>query len=278
MDSQKDTDSEANQKPADPAVPSPIPVAPSKQAGPADKDEELSEERANITVNVPPNRTRPVEWWQLGISAVLAVVGVFAICIYGGQLQVMKGQLSVTRDELVGTQAAVVSVVSLGIDEHNGIVIVGVRNNGHVTSSRFTGRFTIARETLPERKTIGAPIIRTIEPRPLQVGQDGAIQEIYPIPNLGIEGWDSIKKLEQAIVVEWDFNYDNGFEEVVHDHRCMLYLYSDFQVRDGQVVGFLTGNGFIPCESFEAIFKAAANFKKKAETEATTKKAPKKPN
>ena len=37
--------------------------------------------------------TRTIEWLQFGTNALLAVIGVAALCIYGGQLKVMKGQL-----------------------------------------------------------------------------------------------------------------------------------------------------------------------------------------
>jgi hypothetical protein len=39
------------------------------------------------------NRTRTIEWWQFALTALVDVVGIIAICIYYGQLQVMKGQL-----------------------------------------------------------------------------------------------------------------------------------------------------------------------------------------
>jgi hypothetical protein len=191
------------------------------------------------------------------------------------QWKVMEGQLSLTRDQLKGTQAAFVSV-TLGMNEPYSAVIIYVRNNGHVISGRFTGRFTITRETLPERKIVGEPIIKTIGPHPLPVGQDGMIEETYQIPNFGSEGWDSIKRLEQTIFIEWDVSYDDGFEEVIHDHRCMFYLYSNFQVRDGQAVGFAVG--FTPCDSFERMFEDAINSRKNAESKTSTQKAPKKPN
>jgi hypothetical protein len=40
-----------------------------------------------------PTEKRVPDWLQFAVNSVLAVVGVIAICIYFGQLQVMKGQL-----------------------------------------------------------------------------------------------------------------------------------------------------------------------------------------
>jgi hypothetical protein len=39
----------------------------------------------------PP--TRPIEWWQFGLNAVLAGIAVGALCVYRGQLGAMQGQL-----------------------------------------------------------------------------------------------------------------------------------------------------------------------------------------
>jgi len=98
MDSQQDADAGTKQGSSNPPVPPPTSVTASEQASTTKEEKKPSEERINVTINVPPTRTKPVEWWQLGISAGLAVIGVFAICIYGGQLQQMKIATKAAKD------------------------------------------------------------------------------------------------------------------------------------------------------------------------------------
>src|SRR5579859_5541007 len=59
---------------------------------------EPSEKHTNITVNLPPNTTRGIEWLQTIINGGLAVIGVIAICIYGSQLQQMKIATKAAKD------------------------------------------------------------------------------------------------------------------------------------------------------------------------------------
>lgn len=78
-----------NKEPAQPPPPPPIP--PTNEAILPDAEQRPPDSRVQATVNLPSG-TRTIEWLQLGASALLAVVGVVALCIYGGQLDVMKRQ------------------------------------------------------------------------------------------------------------------------------------------------------------------------------------------
>jgi hypothetical protein len=80
---------ESTQPPSPPA-----PVVPANnEAVLPERDKNPRQEQINVTVNTP-SQTRAAEWLQLGINAVLAVVGVIAICIYGGELNVMRQQFT----------------------------------------------------------------------------------------------------------------------------------------------------------------------------------------
>jgi hypothetical protein len=67
----------------------PPPPVPPNQAHLPDHDEEPADDRIQVNVNMPP-RSWAVDWLPIGINAVLAVIGIFAISIYGGQLGEMK--------------------------------------------------------------------------------------------------------------------------------------------------------------------------------------------
>jgi hypothetical protein len=101
MNDQEDGGSTSNQGPAQPPPPPPIPpehqpVLPSAEQNPPD-------DHINVTVNLP-SQTRAMEWLQLGVNALLAVIGILAVYIYGGQLGVMKGQLTAANNQLTEIQ------------------------------------------------------------------------------------------------------------------------------------------------------------------------------
>jgi hypothetical protein len=79
MNDQVDPEPQRDPHPADPL--------------PSDAHEIALDEWRHGVLN-SPRTARLVEWLQLGANVALAVIGVVAICIYGGELNVMKGQLS----------------------------------------------------------------------------------------------------------------------------------------------------------------------------------------
>lgn len=91
MDGQENTDRKADDSPRQPALPAPLPTENAKVLGgtegqPPAKPETETEKLLR--------GTRTIEWLQFSANAALAIIGVFAVCIYGGQLKVMRGQLT----------------------------------------------------------------------------------------------------------------------------------------------------------------------------------------
>jgi hypothetical protein len=115
MSDEKNTDNKSENEPSKPPAQPPI-LPPDNDAVLSEAEENPSNKTINVTVNLPLE-TRQIEWLQLGVSSFLAVVGVVAICIYGGQLDVMKGQLKqmvsggTQVDKLVGFAGQQVQVV-----------------------------------------------------------------------------------------------------------------------------------------------------------------------
>ena len=79
-------DSNSNPPPQAPSVP-PNNQSVLREGEGQPPDEEVKETRQLI------QSARTIEWLQLSVNALLAVVGIVAIFIYFGQLEVMKGQL-----------------------------------------------------------------------------------------------------------------------------------------------------------------------------------------
>jgi hypothetical protein len=90
MSDENNTDGKPENEPGKP--PSRPPVLPPNNDAVLREVKKNPSDTINVTVNLP-RETRSIEWLQFGVSFFLAVVGVLAICIYGGQLNVMKRQL-----------------------------------------------------------------------------------------------------------------------------------------------------------------------------------------
>src|ERR1700730_2597538 len=97
MDSEHNANEDTKQR--EPQPPSPPPIPPD--------DANIlrhTESRARNGSETAPEKfqkeTRTIEWLQLITNAILVVIGIGALCIYGGQLKVMKGQLENMGGEL----------------------------------------------------------------------------------------------------------------------------------------------------------------------------------
>jgi hypothetical protein len=80
-------DSQAQSPPQPPMIP-PTPLQgalPNNREGKANDEENRTNELAR--------EFRIAEKWVIGTNIVLAIIGIFALCIYNGQLKVMRGQL-----------------------------------------------------------------------------------------------------------------------------------------------------------------------------------------
>lgn len=97
MNSGYDSSSPAESEKGDPPPPSPV----QSHSEPilTDPKENQSDSNKESAIKSPPS-TRAVEWWQLGINGVLAVVGILVLCVYSGQLDVMRGQLKNMEGQL----------------------------------------------------------------------------------------------------------------------------------------------------------------------------------
>ena len=97
MDSDYDPTSPAKNEKGDSPPPPPVqphcePVLPNAKKNQSDCGKETAK-------NSSP-QTRAVEWWQLVVNGLLAVVGIFVLLVYSCQLDVMRGQLKNMEGQL----------------------------------------------------------------------------------------------------------------------------------------------------------------------------------
>jgi hypothetical protein len=93
MNDESSGKSAGDQEPAQPPPPPPVP--PQNEAVLGEAEQNPSDNHVHVTVNLP-TKTRAIEWLQLVANVALAIIGVFAICIYGGQLDIMHRQLDLS--------------------------------------------------------------------------------------------------------------------------------------------------------------------------------------
>jgi hypothetical protein len=104
VNDKNDSDSAQDRERDKPPLPSQI--LPKNEAVLPNAEQPPPNNRAQTTTTLPA-RTRPIELLQLGVNGLLFVIGVAAICIYGGQLKVMKGQLDQMMQEGYGGSKAI---------------------------------------------------------------------------------------------------------------------------------------------------------------------------
>jgi hypothetical protein len=215
-------DGESKPKPDTPKAatdaPVPAPVHAENQTVLGDKEKEASQERANTTINLPPNTTRPVEWVQAGINAVLVIIGVFAICIYGGQLKVMQETLGVMK----GNEAANCVIRTNGFSSLNFYSFV-VENRGKIPAKNVQVSFEISRETLPERQAIGQ--IQRFEIAEDRINPGPGIDKIVEITGFTQSDSKLMDDGKQGLIAKISIQYDDGFGGIVRHSDCIEELH-----------------------------------------------------
>src|ERR1700737_1814138 len=172
--------------------------------------------RIHATVN-SPSKARPIEWLQLALNAALAVIGVFAICIYGGQLHVMREslrQLEVSNNVTQRTLEAVIGSFGVGLsgdrrtvswhfqNDGTGVAANNVAWTAQLKATRIGDGTVIQMETAkydsPTKVLAGFPVTS-------QFALNDRIS-----PDLG----------QEVIRVTVSVQYDSGFGTVVHGSYC----------------------------------------------------------
>jgi len=208
--------------------PTPPPIPPQNQAA-LDGAHEAEPQRApQITVNVPQG-TSTIEWLQLAANFGLAVIGVFAICIYGGQLRVMKEQTKIAQEQtallhnqLVGTLGAILHF-SKGASPEG--VSIGLSNIHEASAKDVHINIELSQMAWPKLTQIGEPFHR--EYAPTSIEKERAFGQTIPIP------WHF--QFDQAGEGQWpgnrltkfvgNFSYTNGIDDNrISDSFCFVWL------------------------------------------------------
>lgn len=168
----------------------------------------------------------------------------------------IQKQTNLVRQQIVGTQAAIVDIwPSPGIESPPEITTSGpgspgfniaFKNDGHVAAMNLEVKTTIERILLPSNKPVGFPVqcdlnfpvLGTGDPKNFQCSLAGL---------LDARVWQSVKLLEQTIAVNGSFVYWNGFGEQIKESVCLRFI-PQIQTKYG-----LDGDGnFVSCDRLPA--------------------------
>jgi hypothetical protein len=297
MDDQNNSGHPANTPDENAPVPSPPQPAVPPREIPTDAEDRPKQDKSTAR-----ELAREFRWFEilsLIVNGVLAVVGIFALVIYHGQLKVMQGQLDqmksgsaqtdkfvaatnnladstkrqtdVIVDVLQGTQHATVAFYVGGkVNDTTTIEITGV-NSGHLTANHAIVDVSMQRVSVPDRNPIGRPYtgcqMDTSIP-PMQPDGNPA-QVFYPceIPtSIRIKPKDRFP-LNQTIELRWETSFDNGYDTLIKTRsdgntvNCKFYDFDVVPVNNTAEIA--TGFNLNSCENFATVIPRAMEQKQR---------------
>jgi len=160
-----------------------------------------------------------------------------------GALTEVQKQTTLTKQQLVGTLAAVV-VFSPNITGRNGDKLnATLDNRGHVTSPNAHVDFTIRTAPLSNLDKLSAPRHCSGTIAQLAPGGEG------PICDIGLSPGSEFAEQKYTVKIEGSYDFDNGFGDRLSQTFCRFYI-GRWQAKNtsGQIE---TGTGgFLPCADF----------------------------
>jgi hypothetical protein len=205
----------------------------------------------------------PPNWWEK-IKPYVELVGVCLLAIYtgftiamyfankraadaaksaaetaSGTLGEIQKQTNLMRQEVSGTFGAVIPLNSPGpapipndlqlLKEER--ITMSFANVGQVRAKAFVANATLTRRTLPELKVLGrAEELRIVREGVRPHGQNGlrgyaddaSLQ--FDTETFSKRDLIRIEDRKETVQIAGDFQYDNGFGEIVHQHFCFEYI------------------------------------------------------
>ena len=188
--------------------------------------------------NVESETKKKLHWLEIGYFSsqiVLAVIGVWALTIYHGQLVEMrkstdastmaakaaKNGFELSRNSLKATNAGII-VPNLWFQQGSGVVNVVMENRGKGNAWGVTATYRVSLISLPKQTVIVILPPRTSihpVPSPAEGPNDFTILPKYTRDDLLC-----FNNQQEAVRVEGDFRYDNSFEKMVNEPFCLIAM------------------------------------------------------
>ncbi len=156
-----------------------------------------------------------------------------------------RQQTDLFRQQLIGTEAAVIVADFGGFEPNKYAFNIGFRNDGRVIGSKVSVRLAARRETVSGAMPIGEPWSCDFDLPPVVPGKVSGHQCF--LAGLNGDAWQPIANFKQTIAVDGSFSYWNGFEDA-RQTICLRYVPSGLRSRFGS-----EGPGsFVSCDWYPA--------------------------
>jgi hypothetical protein len=180
----------------------------------------------------------------------------FTACAFGAAVYyaiVANWQTRLLRQQLIGTQAAVLGFISdLG---ENGLEL-SIQNRGGVSAQGVILDLTIYERDLPGGADISKSRYRfgplTLASAPT-VGR-APFQQLIILPNWTRSAWQDFLNVKRTVRIEGSLTYENGFGSSLKEDICRSYLGFSLTNAANQQVVFPQ---FVPCAGFEEAANSA---------------------
>ena len=189
---------------------------------------------------------REFRWFEitsLVINGALAIIGVYALCIYNGQLTEMRKSTDAAHDAAVAAkqsadtqehsfqmerrraedmEEAICDVRGMGMAALSHSFQMFVANNGKVTARNIEAHVEISLNAVPSEKKIRnlGNLVISVD----TLAREKSLQKFLELP-LSARDWDNIADTKQAIVESVSIQYENGFERIIKNTHCMVWFY-----------------------------------------------------
>ena len=177
------------------------------------------------------------------------------------QLSEMQKQTTLSRQQLVGTQAAVLQIDIHEPDSATSGLVGGIRNAGIVNATDVYIRVQITRQRFANGAIapIGQPLVYEDKPKIIKGGNgtwpDLFYPHIWPVPWIRgisqihppLKSWPANWPGNDITEIQVSLSYNNGFNDSVKQDIC-YEMTPHFRVEIAN--GVMSLGGMFPCESF----------------------------
>ena len=199
------------------------------------------------------SKRRTPGWEKAAVLVALGILGVNAWQSYETRkaAEAAKGATELTREQLVGTQAAICFMNANIQAPPFDVVRISVGNRGHIISPRVWGDIEIIRKRLPGHEQIGD--VQSVKIDQYQVEPEdkrGDVREV-DVPVVGLD-YAAVEHLKETVIVMARLNYKNGFGDTIPEAECLQGIGMHLEKRR------YAGTQFMPCDKVPSLLKAYA--------------------